>query len=78
MKLPIKLKAITRHTKMIQMLCHNIQTMLLFGQVSHMTTSSHLFWKTKDPMLAQTLSYRRKRTYRPLLIDFSQTAKADL
>ena len=46
-------------------------SMLLTGQVPHRSNSQcHLFRNLKDPMLLQTLSYRRKITYHLLLIGF--------
>ena len=45
--------------------------MLLSGQVPHTSNLSHLFWDLEDPALVQTLSYRRKITYHPLLLGFS-------
>ena len=47
-------------------------SMLLSGQVPHTSNSSHLFRNLEHPVLAQTLLYRKKITYHPLLIDFSQ------
>ena len=32
------------------------------------STLSDLFWNLEDPVLVQTLSYRRKITYHPLLV----------
>ena len=44
--------------------------MLLYGQVPHTSNSNHLFWDLKDPVLVQTLHYRRKIIYQPLRIGF--------
>ena len=41
------------------------------GQVPQANNSSHFSWDLEDPALVQTLSYRRKITYHPLLIGFS-------
>ena len=45
--------------------------MLLYGQVPHKSNSIHMFLNLEDPMLVQTRSYWKKRTYHPLLIGFS-------
>ena len=60
------------HIKMMQIPYLDIWSMLLFGQIFHRSNSSHLFWNLKDPVLVQTLSYRRKITYHLLLIGFFQ------
>ena len=44
--------------------------MLLSRQVTHSSNSSHLFWNHRYPALVQTLCYRRKIAYHPLLIGF--------
>ena len=41
------------------------------GQEPHTSNSNHLFWNLEDSVVVQTLSCRRKITYRPLLIGFS-------
>ena len=56
---------------MMQIPYYDIQLMLLFGQVPHMSNSSYLFWNLKNPVLVQTLPYRNKITYHSLLIGFS-------
>ena len=45
--------------------------MFLSGQVPHTTNLNHLFWNLEESVLVQTLFYRRKITYNPLLIGFS-------
>ena len=47
-----------------------ILSMFLSGQVPHRSNWIHLFWNIKDPVLVQTLSYRKKITYNVLLIGF--------
>ena len=47
-----------------------IWSMLLSGEVFHRSNARHLFWNLEDPVLVQTLSYRRKITYR--LLSFMQ------
>ena len=56
--------------KMIQIPYLDISSMLLSGQEPSTSNFSHLFWNLEDPVLVQTLSYRRKITYHPLLIGF--------
>ena len=57
------------HIKMRQAF-HDIWLMVLSGQVLHTSNSSLLFLNFEDSVLVQTLSYRRKLTYQPLLIGF--------
>ena len=60
------------HIEMMQIPYLDIWSMFFSGQVPHRSNSSHLFWNLKDPVLVQTLSYRRKITYHLLLIGFFQ------
>ena len=60
------------HIEMMQTPYIDIWSMLLSGQVPYrMSNSSHLFGSLEsNPALVHTLSYRRKITYRLLLIGF--------
>ena len=57
----LKLMVMIQHVKMVQILCHDICSKLLSGQVLHTRNSSHFFWNLKDPVLVRTLPYRRKQ-----------------
>ena len=46
----------------------DLWSMLLSGQVSYTSNSSHLFWNLKGLVLVQTVSYRKKITYHRLCI----------
>ena len=59
------------HIKMMQIPYDDIWLMLLSGQVLYTIYSSHLFCNTVEPVLIQTLSYRRRITHHPLLTGFS-------
>ena len=52
----LKLMIRLEYIKMIQILCLNIWSMLLSGQVPHRSNSSHLLWNLKDLVLVQVLS----------------------
>ena len=56
--------------KKIQIPYLDIWSMLLSDKVPHRSNSSHLFWNLEDPVLVQTMSYRRKIIYYLLLIGF--------
>ena len=59
------------HIKMMQLPYLEIWSLRLSGNASYHTSNScHLFWNLEDPVLVQTLSYRRKITHHPLLIGF--------
>ena len=49
----------------------NTLSMLLSGQVPHMSNSRHLFWNLKKPVIVQKLCYRMKITYHPFQIGIS-------
>ena len=59
-----------RTHKMMQMSYLDLWSMLLSGQVSYTSNSSHLFWNLKDLVLVQSVSYRKKITYHRLCIGF--------
>ena len=65
-----KLMIMIEHIKMMTIPYLDILSLRLSGQVPHRSNSSHLFRNLKDPVLVQTLSYRRKITYHLLLIGF--------
>ena len=54
----------------MQMPYLDLWSMLLSGQVSYTSNSSHLFWNLKDLVLVQSVSYRKKITYHRLCIGF--------
>ena len=56
--------------KMLQIPFLDIWSMLFSGQVAPRSNSSHLLWNLKDPVLVQTLPYRKKITYHLVLIGF--------
>ena len=51
-----------RTRKMMQILYLDISSMLPSGQHPRTNNLSHLFWNTEDPVLVETLTYRRKIT----------------
>ena len=55
---------------MIQIPYLDILSVLLSGQEPRTSNLSHLFSNLEDPVLVQTLSYKRKITYHPLIIGF--------
>ena len=69
----LKLMIMIEHIKLMQIPYLDIWPMHLSGQcLIHRRNASHLFWNLEDPVLVQTLSYKRKITYCLLLIGFFQ------
>ena len=66
----LKLMIMIEQMKMMQMSYLVIWQVLLFGQVSHRSNSRHFFQNLENPVLVQTLSYKRKITYHLLLFAF--------
>ena len=66
----LKLMIMIKHKKIMQIPYLDKWSMLLSGQVTHRSNSSHLFWNLKDHVLVQKLSYRRRITCDLLLIGF--------
>ena len=53
-----KLMVMIEHKKMMQIPYLDIWSRLPSVQVPHGSNPSHLFWNLKEPLLAQTLSYK--------------------
>ena len=59
-----------RTHKKIQIPYLHMWSLLFPGQVSHRSNSSQLFWNLENPVLVQSMYYRRKITYHLLLTGF--------